>query len=158
MPDTLTTTQSLSVTIDAVAKVSVPATVTLTASGSAFSAYTGNLTVSYKAQTTPTGGGNITMQISPDFSPAGGPSAASGNLTYTCSGAGLGTACSGIVTASTTAQTAVVTLPTSGCTGGGSPCSSANPATVSVSFSLVDDPTYPTGTYSATAKFTISAT
>jgi hypothetical protein len=158
MPDTLTTTQALSVQIDAIAKVSVPSTVTLTRTGSAFAPYSGALTLSYKAQTTSTGGGSITLQITSDFTPAGGPSAATGSLTYTCTGAGLGTACAGSVTASTTAQTTVVTLPSSGCTGGGGSCSAANPATVVVTFSLDNSPQYPTGTYSAQAMFSISAT
>jgi hypothetical protein len=44
------------------------------------------------------------------------------------------------------------------CTGAGSPCNNAATNTVSVSFTLTDDPKYKTGSYSATLTWTISAT
>ena len=159
-PSSGTTTQGISAAISPIAKVSVPSSLTLTHSGTIFNPFTATLVVSYKAHTTAINstGGNLTMQITSDFTPSGGPSAASGALTYGCSGAGLGTACSGTITASTSSQTSVVVLPKSACTGGGGSCSGSNPATVSVSFSLDDNPAYPTGTYSAVATFFISAT
>jgi hypothetical protein len=136
----------------------VPTTLTLATGGVQFGSFTGTLAVSYRARTTPTGSGTITAQVSSDFSPTGGPSAAAGALTFTCGSAGLGTPCSGTHTASTTVQTTVVTLPASACTGGGGSCSSTDPATVNVNFSLTNDPHYSTGTYSAHVIFRISAT
>jgi hypothetical protein len=95
--------------------------------------------------------------VASDFSPSGGPTAASGALTYLCGGANLGTACSGTQTASTTTQTPVLSVPASACTGGGGACSSQNPNSVSLTFTLIDSPVYSTGTYSANITFTISA-
>lgn len=153
-----TTTQTLSAQINAIGKVSVPASLNLTTVGTTFVAYSGNLTVSYRARTTAaTGSGSLTMRATADFSPAGGPSVASGQLTYTCSAASLGAACSGTQTASTASQTSVVTLGASLCTGGGGSCSAANPNTVLSTFTLSNNPAYKTGTYSATLTFTISA-
>jgi hypothetical protein len=153
-----TTTQTLSAQINAIGKVSVPASLALTNAGTTFVAYSGNLTVSYRARTTAaTGSGSLTMQATADFSPAGGPSIASGQLTYTCSAASLGVACSGTQTASTASQTSVVTLGAGLCTGGGGSCSAANPNTVQSAFTLSNNPAYKTGTYSATLTFTISA-
>jgi len=153
-----TTTQTLSAQINAIGKVSVPASLNLTTVGTTFVAYSGNLTVSYRARTTSaTGSGSLTMRATADFSPAGGPSVASGQLTYTCSAASMGVACSGTQTASTASQTSVVTLGASLCTGGGGSCSAANPNTVLSTFTLSNNPAYKTGTYSATLTFTISA-
>ena len=150
--------QSLTATINPLGSLTAPASASLTTIGTTFHPFTGSLTVTYKGRTTPTGGGSLTLSVSSDFSPSGGPSAASGALSYTCSGATLGTACSGSQTASTTVQTPVLTLPASACTGGGGACSSQNPNSVNLSFSLTDSPAYATGTYSAMVTFTISAT
>jgi len=142
--------------IDALGELSVPASSSLTHSGTLFNAFTGTVTVQYLARTTAAGGGNITMQVTQDFQ-TGGPSVVSGDLTYVCGTAGLGTAC-GSSTASTSTATSVVTLPTSACTGGGSPCSATNPNTVIVTFSLADRPVVKTGSFTANIQFTISAT
>ena len=124
-----------------------------------FSAFHGEPRGELPGRTTPTGtGGTITLKVASDFSPGGGPSAASNALTYVCSGATLGTACSGTQTASTTSSTPVLTVPVSACTGGGGSCSSQSPNSVNLNFTLVDSPVYPTGTYSANITFTISAT
>ena len=156
---TTTTTQSVTGTVSAIGKLSVPATLTLTSAGGPTTPpYTGSLTVSYKARTTSSGSGTVTLQVTTDFSPAGGPSAAAGSLTYSCTGADLGTNCSGPITAATGSATSVVTIPASACTGGGAPCSANNPNTVLVSFSLVDKVSYKTGTFSAVVTFVISAT
>jgi hypothetical protein len=153
-----TTTQTLSATIDAIGKVSVPASLSLTSAGTTFVSYSGTLTVSYKARTTAsTGSGSLTMQATADFSPSGGPSIGSGQLTYTCSAASLGAACSGTQTASTSLQTSVVTIGAGNCTGGGGSCSATNPNTVQSAFTLLNNPAYKTGTYSATLTVTISA-
>jgi hypothetical protein len=151
--------QSLSATLQPKGELSVPASLTLTAGASPFTPFTGNLAVSYRVRTTASGTGStgtITAQVSSDFSPAGGPSAAASALTYTCGSASIGTACSGTQTASTTTQTPVVTLPSSACTGGGGSCSGTNPASVDISFGLTDSPAYPTGSYSASVILRIS--
>jgi len=143
-----------------------PNSLTLSHSGTLFNSYTGAITVQYRVRTTAaTGSGSITLQASADFICASGgpciatPPTAGDALTYTCTGATLGSNCTGTQTASTVVATNVVTaIPAGSCTGGGSPCSTANPNTVSVNFTLTDDPKYKTGSYSATLTFTISAT
>ncbi len=154
-----TATETLSATLSPVGTVTTPGTATLSKTTTTFLPFTGSLAVSYLVRTTPTGtGGTITLKVASDFSPGGGPSAASNALTYVCSGATLGTACSGTQTASTTSSTPVLTVPVSACTGGGGSCSSQSPNSVNLNFTLVDSPVYPTGTYSANITFTISAT
>jgi hypothetical protein len=162
----LTTTQTLQAVISPLGGLfSFPNSVTLTKTGTTFSSFTGSLTIQYDARTTQsTGGGSITVKATTDFTPARGPSIASppstgDALQYTCAGATLGTGCSGTQTVSTTASTNVITLSASECTGGGGSCSSASPNTVTLNFTLTDDPEYKvsTGSYSATLTFTISA-
>lgn len=155
--NTLTVSNGLSANIEAVGDLSVSSSVSLTHAGTIFNVFTGSDTVQYKARTTSAGGGTITLKATTDFA-AGGPSASRGDLSYTCGAAGLGTPCSSPTTVKTTGATTVVTLPTSACTGGGGSCSSSNPNTVAVNFSLVDDPSDKTGAYTATIQFTISAT
>lgn len=153
-----TATQTLSAQISAIGKLSVPSSLTVTNSGATFAAYTGSLTVSYKVRTTAsTGSGSLTLEATADFTPTGGPSISGGQLTYICSSATLGTACSGTQTGSTTSQTSVVTIGAGSCTGGGGSCSALNPNTMQTSFTLSDNPAFPTGTYSATLTFAISA-
>lgn len=152
-------TQSLSAMITPGAVLTAPSTASLTHSSNTFQAFQASLAVNYEVRTSPTGsGGKITLQVTKDFSPAGGPSAASGVLTYTCGAANLGVPCSGTQTASTTSQTPLLTLPASTCTGGGGACSSQDPNSVNLTFTLTDNPAYATGSYSATVTFTISAT
>jgi hypothetical protein len=128
-----------------------------------FNGFTGTLTLSYRARTRQgSGQGTITVKATSDFTPTGGPSIASppntaDKFTYTCSGATLGVACSGVQTVSTTTSTTVVSLGASACTGGGAPCSTANPNSANVTFILPDDSKYKTGSYSATLTWTISA-
>jgi len=153
-----TTTQTLSATISPVGRLVLPGSTTLTAAGTTFQPFTGTLAVSYEVRTTAAGGGSITLRVSSDFTPAGGPTAANGVLTYTCGAAGLGTACSGTQTASTTAQTPVLTVPAAACTGGGGACSGQDPNTINLNFTLTDQPAYATGTYTAQVTLLISAT
>jgi hypothetical protein len=152
-----TGTQSLTATFSPQGSLIVPSTATLTSAVTTFQPFTGPLTVSYRARTTPAGGGSITVNVSSDFTPAGGPTVTGGALQYTCSGATLGTGCSGTQTATTTSQTPVLTLPASACTGGGGACSSQDPNSINLVFTLADQPNYPTGSYSARVTFTISA-
>lgn len=155
---TATVTQTLNANLAAVGELSVPASLTLTNIGTVFNSYTGSMTVQYRMRTTTTGtGGTLTVKATANFAPAGGPSVASNALTYTCSGATLGTACGGTQTVSLASATSVLTVPTGKCTGVGA-CASANPNSLSTSFILADDPAYQTGSYSATLTFTISAT
>lgn len=146
---------TLNVTVAAAAAIRVDtATTNLTSTGN-FNPYTGTTNWSYKIRTTAgTGSGQVVVKINPDFSPAGGPSVAAGNLTYSCSltapASGTGTACSGSVTAAAT-DTNVASF------GANTRSTSSGTQNNSVSWSLLDDPAYATGSYSATAVFTISA-
>jgi hypothetical protein len=143
-----------------------PNSVTLSKAGTLFNSYTGAVTIQYRARTTAaTGTGSITVKATTDFVCASGgpcittPPTAGDALTYICTGATLGSNCAGTQTVSTGVGTNVVTaIPAAACTGGGSPCSTADPNTVNLNFSLTDDPKYKTGSYSATLTFTISAT
>ncbi len=156
--DTGSATQQLSAQLGAIGKLSVPASLLLTASGTTFMAFSGNLSLSYRVRTTLGGGGTITLRATSDFSPAGGPLISAGALTYACIGATLGAACSGTSAVSSTGQTLVVAIPGQACTGGGGACSVADPNSISINFILLNDPGYQTGTYSAQLTFTISAT
>lgn len=143
-----------------------PNSLTLTKTGTVFATYAGSLTIQYKARTTASSGtGSISVKASTDFACASGgpciatPPSTGDALSYTCTGATLGTNCAGTQTMSTTTAKNVVTaIPAASCTGGGSPCSTANPNTVTLNFSLSDDPKYKTGSFSASLLFTISAT
>lgn len=152
-----TATQTLTATLNPVGALTTPGTASLTKSLNAFQPFSATVPVSYQIRTTPGGSGTITVQVTNDFTPSGGPAASSGALTYVCSGATLGTACAGMQTASTTSQTPVLSVPTAACTGGGGACSAQNPNTMNVTFTLTDSPVYSTGTYSANVTFTISA-
>ncbi len=156
---TVTATQTLSAVLSPKGKVSVSPTISLISSGTAFTTYSGTLPVQYYIRTSAGAAGTITVQATSDFSPAGGPLVTSNNLTYTCTGATLGTACSGTQTVSRTLQTPVLNVSSAGgtCTGGGGSCSAAAPNSVSINLSLPNTPTFSTGTYSAQLTFTISA-
>jgi hypothetical protein len=161
---TLTTTQTLQAVISPEGGLfSFPNSVPLAKTGTVFNNFTGSLSIQYRERTTQsTGGGTITVKATADFTPANGPSihtppSTGDALTYTCSAATLGTNCSGTQTVSTTTATNVVTFAASECTGGGGSCSSVSPNTMTLSFTLTDDPKYETGSYSATLTFTISA-
>lgn len=150
-------TSTLQVTVAAEAGISITAsTTTLASSGSVFNPYTGTTNFTYKIRTTTSSGsGTIQLQVTSDFGPAGGPSVASSGtsgdtLTYTCSVAASGTPCSGTQTASTTSQKSVATF-------GSGAHSAQNGDSGSVTWSLKNDPTYPTGSYSATITFTVSS-
>jgi len=135
----------------------------LTKTSATFNGFTGAMTLSYRARTSQfTGQATITVKATADFAPAGGPSianppSAGDKFTYTCGGATLGTSCSGTQTVSTTSATNVVSIGASACTGGGAPCSTANPNSANVTFTLTNDTKYKTGSYSATLTWTISA-
>src|SRR5690349_12515668 len=86
-----TGTTSVAVTVGAEAAIQVnTATSTLTSAGTTFNNYTGSTAFTYKIRSTKVGGtGAVTVQVTSDFSPAGGPSVASpptagDTLAYTC--------------------------------------------------------------------------
>jgi fermentation-respiration switch protein FrsA (DUF1100 family) len=153
--DSATTTQTMSANVSPFGKLSLPATVNLQSSDTRFgSSLAGSLTVSYWARTSPAAGSAITVQAGSELTPAGGPSIRSVN--YLCSGATLGTGCSGVHSLSISTQSPLVFLPSAACTGGGGACSTQDPNTVLVLFSVPNEPHYKTGTYSALITFTIS--
>jgi hypothetical protein len=153
--DILTTTQTLSANVSPAGKITVPGSVTLTSLGSKFGMFSGALLVSYWARTSDGGSGSVTVNASSEFSPTGGPTA--GAVTYFCSGATLGTGCSGTHAIQISSQTPVVTLPSSACTGGGGACSSQEPNTVQLQFALPNLPSYKTGPHTVQLTFTISS-
>ena len=154
---TPTGTTTVSVTIGPQAGLNITNSSTpLTASGSNFNQFTGSTAMTYFVRTTTMGGGGfITVKVTSDFSPAGGPSVASpltaaDALTYTCTVVSPGTACTGAQIASTGSQTNVATFGTNVHT-------NSTGSTASVGWTLANDPNYKTGTYNATMTFTISA-
>ncbi len=153
-----TGTTTLSVTVSAEASLQVTtATTTLATAGTIFNAYTGTTSLLYKIRTTKTTGtGTVTLKVTSDFGPTGGPSVATpptagDTLAYTCTVASPGTGCTGSITSSTTASTSVATF------GAGASSASAGNSG-STAWTLTNDPTYQTGAYSATVTYTISAT
>lgn len=151
-------TTNLTVAIGPEAALSVTAATTplATTSTTFGNPFTGTTTLSYLIRTSKSSGtGTITVLISSDFGGTGGPSVgtpptAGDALAYTCAVSAPGTPCSGAQTASTKAATAVGTFGAGASSGKG-----GNAA--SLGWSLTDDPAYATGTYAATATFTISA-
>jgi hypothetical protein len=146
---TIGTSQSVTITIGPAAKLSVPASVSLTSSGAAFVAFTnpGTFTVSFHLRTSPgSGTGSIEVKATSDFA-SGGPSIAAGALTCTCASASPG-ACLGAQTVSTLTGKSVATFGPAVTTGSGA---------VQLNFSIPNDPAYKTGSYSASLLFTISS-
>jgi hypothetical protein len=152
-----TGTTTVSVTIGPQAGLTITnGSTPLTAGGSNFNLFSGTTGLTYFVRTTTTGGGgSITLKVTSDFSPSGGPSVGSplvpaDALTYTCIVASPGTACTGTQTASISSQTNLATFGTNVHT-------TSSGSTASVDWTLANDPNYKTGTYNATITFTISA-
>ncbi len=150
-------TTTMSVAVGAEASLAVnTSTTSLTTGTTTFTAYTGTTSLTYKIRTAQsTGSGTITARVTADFSPANGPSVTTpptggDALTYTCTVAAPGTACSGPITASTAASTSVGTF-------GADAHSVSAGNSASVAWSLTNDPVYKTGTYTATVTFTVAA-
>jgi hypothetical protein len=148
---------SLTVTVGPEAALTINnATTNLTSTGTNFSSYSGTTGFTYFIRTTQTGGtGSIQLQITSDFSPANGPSVASpptstDKLAYNSTVSTPGTAASAGQTASTSATTPVATF-------GANARSAYAGNSGSVVWALTNDPLYYTGSYAATATFTISA-
>jgi hypothetical protein len=137
-------------------------TTNLTTSLSTFSDYMGTTNFKYQVRTSSSGTGSITVLITSDFSAGGSglpsvktPPTAGDTLTFTCTAA-VGSPCSSAQTAST--QTAATAVSFTANTHAGAPGPVTNGATGSVVWDLTNDPAYATGTYTAVATFTISAT
>jgi hypothetical protein len=150
------TTLSVAVAAEAAIRIDTGTSV-LATSGTLFNNdFTGATSFTYKIRTARAGGtGNIQLQVTTDFGPTGGPSVGSpvnGNsLQYTCTVASPATGCSSAQIASTSTATNVATF--------GADAKSAKGGNGgSVSWTLSNDPSYSTGTYTATVQFTISAT
>jgi hypothetical protein len=148
-----TGTTNLNVTIAAEAAIRVDTANTNLTSAGSFADFTGTTNYSYKIRTTTAGGaGAVVVKISTDF--PGALSVTNNNLSYTCGvtapASGTATACSGSTTASTS-DTGAATF--------GANTHSATTGTTgnSVAWTLLNDPSYPTGSYTAVATFTISA-
>ena len=149
-----TGTTTLSLTVDVAAAIRIDTgTTNLTTAGGVFTnPYTGTTNFTYRIRTSKVSGtGTITLRVTSDFSPSGGPSVLGGDLlTYTCTLAS-GTACIGSTTSSTTATTSVATF--------GTDAHSASAGDAgSTAWTLTNDARYQTGTYTATVTYTISAT
>jgi len=151
-----TTTLAVNVGAEASIAINTPST-SLATSGGLFADFTGTTNFTYKVRTGQSSGtGNIVLSITSDFNGTGGPKVATppstgDALTYTCTLASSGTGCGSAQTASTTATTSVATF--------GADAHSVKAGDAgSVSWTLTNDPVYKTGSYSATATFTISAT
>jgi hypothetical protein len=152
-------TTNLSVVIPAEASLTVNGTGTtnLATTGTNFTVpYTGTTNLTYMIRTSKTSGtGSITLKVTTDFGPAGGPSVGTppttgDALTYTCTAA-AGTICTANTAASTGATaTPVVTF------GAGVTTVKAG-AAASTAWSLTDDPLYAAGTYTATVTYYIAA-
>ncbi len=108
-----TGTTTVSVTIGAEASLQVNTLTTTLTSAGIFANYTGTTSLTYKIRTTQTtGSGTLTLRVTTDFAPTQGPSVTTpptgGDiLSYTCTVAAPGTACSGPITSSTSGSTSV---------------------------------------------------
>ncbi|MGD1155572.1 MAG: hypothetical protein ABSA41_07055 [Terriglobia bacterium] len=150
---TAATTLSVVVANEASIQVDTSTTSLTNVTGNAFGNYTGTTTFDYKIRTTTTGGtGSITLSLNQVLT-SGTDTIAMSNLGYTCADVApaSGTGCASSVTPSTTTGTAVASF--------GAGAHSANTGTTgnTLSWTLANLPSYPTGTYTATATFTISA-
>lgn len=155
---TTTGTTTLTVPVAAEAALTVATTPNFTQTGTNFTAYSAATNLTYFIRTNASG--TITLQVTSDFSPAGGPSVATpptagDKLAYTCTVAtpgnnGTATACSGSVTAATGSATSVATF-------GADARSLFAGNSGSVSWTLTNDPKYKVNSYSAVVTFTINA-
>ena len=156
-------TANLTLTIGPEAAITVTNSPAFNLTGGTFGNYTTTTSLNWKVRTgsaATTAG--ITVKITQDFSAGGangGPSVAnpptSGDLlTYMCTSdtapTGSATACTGSQTASTNSATPVVVF-------GANTQSLKTGNSASTSWTLVDDPNYAAGSYTAVATYTISA-
>ena len=148
-----TATGNVAVTVGAEASIQV-ADVSLIEPGTNFGAYAGDTTFTYKIRTGATGA-SIVLKVTTDFTGSGGPyvgtpPTAGDTLTYTCAVSSPANACSP-QTASTSGTTPVSTFSANA-------HSAIAGNTGTVHWTLVNDPVYAVGTYTAVVTYTISAT
>jgi len=147
-------TTSVTVTVGAEASLTVASPTALAATGTVFNNYTGSTVVTYNIRTSQsTGSGTIVLKVTSDFTPTGGPSVGSpptagDALTYTCTAAAPASPCSGSQTSSTGSTTPVASFVAN---------AHATGSTATTSWTLTNDPTYKTGSYTAVVTYTISA-
>lgn len=153
-----TGTGDVAVTVAPEASIHIDtASVTLGSLGTNFADYTGDTSFTYKVRTAAgVGTAGITLKVTTDFSGANGPSVANSGTTadtlkYSCSVAAPATSCTGAQTSSTTAATPVGTF-------GANARSAKAGNSGTVSWTLINDPAYAVGSYTATVTYTISAT
>jgi hypothetical protein len=151
-----TGTTSLSLTVAASASITISTGTTTLTAASATAPYTGTTAFTFLVRTSQLIGlGTIQVKITSDFSPSNGPSVASpptvgDTLSYTCT-ATIGTACLTSTVASTLLNTTVVSF-------GADIHSLLTGSSGTTVWSLTNDPAYKSGTYTATATYTISVT
>ena len=153
-----TGTTTLSVTVGPEASLAVGTGTVLRSVGSSFASYSGTTNLTYRIRTIISG--MITLRVTTDFSPQGGPSVAApptpgDTLTYACAVSPPGT--NGSVTACIAGTQASSGTATGVATFGPDARSLTNGNTGTVNWTLSNDPAYKAGAYSATVTFTISA-
>jgi hypothetical protein len=155
---TPTATTTLNVTVGPEASLTVSNGTNLTHTGNSFAAYTGVSSLTYRIRTVTSG--TITMKVTGDFSPAGGPSVASpptAGDALTCGCSVSGPAVNGSASGCAAGTQASVTSASTVATFSADARSSSAGDTATVTWNLTDDPAYKSGSYSATVTFTISA-
>ena len=147
-----TGTTSVQVTVDAEASITINTSpTTLTTAGTVFNNYTGATSFTYKIRTKKTGGnGTITVLFSDDLK-SGFDTILLSNLTYGSTVGAPGSGVSAGTATSKTTGTTVATFTTD------NHSADAGTGSNTVNWTLVNNPSYTTGSYSATATFTISS-
>jgi hypothetical protein len=155
--DIASVSQAVAVSLSpAIKLLTVPATATLLPNSVAFAAFTGSFPISFRVRTSPSGGATITVGAS-EFFPTTGPKIANGDLAYTCGGSTIGSGCNSATVMTPGYQTNLVSVDSNACTGGGSPCSDANPNSVTMTVSVKNSPAFLANTYASTITFTASS-
>jgi hypothetical protein len=149
-------TNNVNVTVAAEAALTIAGDANLTSAGTNFADYTGTTNFTYFVRTSAgAGSGTISLKVTTDFGPTGGPSVASpltasDKLHYANTVSSPGSAAAD-VDASTAASTGVATF--------GADAHSAKAGNSgSTAWTLSNDPLYKTGSYQAVVTYTISAT
>lgn len=156
-PQTDTTTSNVTVTVSNEASILTASAATLTKADTLFGSFTGNSTVTYKIRTSEVGGGGTLKVSVAQFAPATGPTlGATSDLSYgvpTITSGGSGSATAGAAQANVDAATNYTIVQF------GTDFHSADAGDqAQIDWTLLDRPTYKTGTYTAVATWTISAT
>ena len=151
---TAATTLSVVVGNEASIQIDTSTTSLTNVTGNAFGTYTGTTSFDYKIRTAKTDTtAAVTLTLNQVLT-SGTDTIAMNNLGYTCTDVApaSGTNCASSVTPSTSTGTAVATF------GGDSHSANAGTTGNTLSWTLTNLPSYETGTYTAIATLTISAT